>query len=240
MGKAKRNVAAISSPSKQKYSIIIPAAGQGQRMKSYGAKPLIKLGDKTLIQHQLDRIKKAFTQYKVTVVTGFQSTKVEKNLPKGIDHIENPYYEHTNVAYSISLGMSRAETENVLIIYGDLAFNRAALKLPLMGESLISIDTSGQMKKDEVGCVVHNNLVTNMMYGLPLKWGQMMFLTGKELKLWKEIVTSQDCSKWYGFEVLNEIINRGGSLRAFTPKNAVSTDIDTSKDIERARKICEL
>ena len=32
-------------------SIIIPAAGMGRRMKSYGPKPLIKIGNLTIIKN---------------------------------------------------------------------------------------------------------------------------------------------------------------------------------------------
>ena len=34
-------------------SIIIPAAGVGRRMKSYGPKPLIKVGNSTIIKNQI-------------------------------------------------------------------------------------------------------------------------------------------------------------------------------------------
>ena len=35
-------------------SIIIPAAGVGRRMKSYGPKPLIKVGNSTIIKNQIN------------------------------------------------------------------------------------------------------------------------------------------------------------------------------------------
>ena len=240
MGTAKRNVAAIQSPHKQPYTIIIPAAGQGQRMKSYGPKSLIKLGSKTVIQHQLEQIYKTFVHHEVILVAGFEASKVERNVPANIKIVHNKHYEHTNVVHSIALGLIAAQTTNIVVIYGDLVFNKAALQLPLLSESLITLDPSGYMKKEEVGCIVQQNRVTNMMYGLPDKWGQIMFLTGKELVLFKSIVTSQDCSRMFGFEMINEIIKQNGKFRGFTPKNAVSIDIDTSKDINRAREICAL
>lgn len=239
MGNANRNVAAINSPHKQRYSIVIPAAGQGKRMKSYGPKPLIRLNDKTLLEHQLQQIRSTFIQYEIILVTGFEHDRVVKNLPPDVKTVTNKYYEETNVVHSISLGLIAAKTDNVLVVYGDLVFNREAIQLPLLKESLVTIDPSGYMQKDEVGCVVENNRLTNMMYGLPDKWGQMVFLTGKELYLFKKIVTSKDCSRYFGFEMINEIMADGGKFRAYTPKNAESLDIDTSKDIDRALPICE-
>ena len=93
------------------------------------------------------------------------------------------------------------------------------------------------MKDDEVGCIVHNNLVTNMMYGLPQKWSQIMFITGKELKLFKRIATTKNASRWFGFEMINEIISQGGEFSAFYPRRAKIMDIDTSKDIARAEEL---
>ena len=38
-------------------SIIIPAAGVGRRMKSYGPKPLIKVGNSTIIKNQINLLR---------------------------------------------------------------------------------------------------------------------------------------------------------------------------------------
>ena len=239
MGNAQKNVAAISTPKKQKYTIIIPSAGQGQRMKSYGPKSLIKINGKTILEHQLERIQSTFIQHEIILVTGFEAERFARHTKgKKIKVIHNKHYEDTNVVHSIGLGLIAAKTKNVLVLYGDLVFNKEAITLPLWKESLISIDPSNYMKKDEVGCIVQQNLLVNMMYGLPNKWGQMMFLTGNELNLFKSIVTTQNCSRWFGFEMINEIMKEGGKFRAYTPKNALSIDVDTSKDIVRAEEIC--
>lgn len=240
MGNAKKNVSAINAPAKQPYTIIIPAAGQGQRMKSYGPKSLIKIDNTTVLQHQLDKIHSAFIQHEIILVTGFETERVERHVPSNVKVVVNKYFEQTNVVHSIALGMIAANTDNILVVYGDLVFNKQAITLPLMNESLITIDPSNYMKKDEVGCIVQQNLLVNMMYGLPSKWGQMVFLTGRELELFKSIAKSQDCSRWFGFEMINEIMRYGGKFRAYTPKNAASIDIDTSKDISKAQQICAL
>ena len=38
-------------------TVIIPAAGVGRRMKSYGPKPLIMIGESTVINIQIDTIR---------------------------------------------------------------------------------------------------------------------------------------------------------------------------------------
>ena len=123
MTQATRHVTYIHSPNTYKYSIIIPAAGQGLRMKSYGAKPLIKLTpDLTIIQNQLNIITDKFRSYEVILVTGFESQRVMRETPQDIIKIENERYDETNVCRSIGIGLRAATTNRVLIIYGDLVF----------------------------------------------------------------------------------------------------------------------
>ena len=49
--------------------IVIPAAGLGKRMKSYGAKPLIKIrGNTSIIDNQIRILKKFLSVQKTVVV----------------------------------------------------------------------------------------------------------------------------------------------------------------------------
>ena len=61
----------ISEPTE--IDIIIPCAGLGKRMKSYGPKPLIKIKDnKTILDNQLKIIKKFFPNPNIIMVCGFK------------------------------------------------------------------------------------------------------------------------------------------------------------------------
>ncbi len=233
---ATRHVATTQRPYKQKYSIIIPAAGAGTRMKSYGPICLLKMGSTTILERQLNIIASTFNDYEIIVVGGFEAQKIQKTLPESIHFIENRHFEHTSVIHSISLGLTKATTNNVLIVYGDLVFNPATLVMPIYNTSALLI--SNEMKKDEVGCVVQDNIVQNMMYDLTPKWSQIAFITGKELKSFKHLVTTESCSRLLGFEVINKIINQGGIFHTVTSKDSHIIDVDTSKDIARAEIIC--
>ena len=75
-------------------SVVIPAAGMGYRMKSYGPTCLLSANKKqTLIQKTIDNIKKVLTYSDIIVVLGFESEKVIKNLPRDIRVVENNLYE---------------------------------------------------------------------------------------------------------------------------------------------------
>ena len=237
MANATRNIAATKAPRKnKKYSIVIPAAGAGTRMLTYGAKSLIKLqSGHTVLSKQIGLIDKIFPQYEIVLVTGFQAERVMNAAPNHIIQIQNPYYEDTNVVYSIGLGLRAATTDNVIILYGDLVFNYEALRVPFDHESaLIVCDT---MKADEVGCVINNGMIHQVFYGLPNKWAQISYFTGSALAALRKQAWDIGNKKCFAFEIINNMLDKNIPIRALTPKNAHAIDIDTSKDIERANQI---
>ena len=91
---------------------------------------------------------------------------------------------------------------------------------------------------DEVGCIVDGDYkLENMMYDLPDKWGQIAYFQGKELRYLKEIVWNRNNSRLFGFEVINKIIEKGGTFEFKNVEELKLIDVDTSKDIERARQV---
>jgi choline kinase len=238
MSKAIRNIQPLKLSSPQdKISIIIPAAGEGTRMKSYGAKSLIKLTPNlNILQHQLSVIQKTIPEYELIFITGHEANKVFGYLPLGVIGIENEKYKETNVVRSIAMGLRAISTNRVLIIYGDLVFNSTTLRVPLEHYSLLWA-APNIMTEDEVGCVVADGFVEHMIYELPNKWAQIMYLTGNELQTFKEMVFNPANSNKFGFEIINETINKHGKFKAVSPKNMKINDVDTSKDIAIVRDI---
>ena len=83
-------------------SVIIPAAGMGRRMKSYGPKGLISLNGPSVLERQLKIVWKIYPKADITIVAGFQadliSERIRKKYPVRI--VRNVEYETTNVARS--------------------------------------------------------------------------------------------------------------------------------------------
>jgi choline kinase len=238
MSQATRNVSFIKAPNVQKYSIIIPAAGMGVRMKSFGVKPLIKLKpDLTVLQNQLNIIDQKFRYYEIILVVGFQAFRIMKETPQDIIKIENERYEETNICRSIGMGLRAATTNRVLIINGDLVFNSAALNVKFNQGSALLIDTSHTMTPNEVGCTVTNKYVDQVLYELEHPWSQISFFVGKELEMLKQMTWEPENERLYTFEIINRIIDMGGKFKAMMPPGIRSNDIDTSKDIAIAQDI---
>jgi len=225
-------------PSKR-IGIIIPAAGLGKRMKSRGPKPLIKITeDTTILQNQIKNIQEAFDDHSVVLVCGFEADKLMGEAPSDFIKVENELYEDTNVARSIAIALrTMSSLERVLIIYGDLVFNRSALEA--LNYSTSSIFALGDfIGEEEVGCIINGKgNLEHMMYDLPHKWAQMAYFQGKELNYLKQIVWNRNNNKLFGFEVINKIIEKGGQFACRYAKDIEIVDVDTSKDIQKARKI---
>lgn len=219
-------------------SIIIPVAGIGRRMKSYGSKCLLPLDDgRSILRRQIDTLRLIWKDPEIIVVVGFDSDKVIKTLPAGIRVVENEKYEDTGVGRSISMGLRATTSTKCLVIYGDLVFNKSTFD-NLKEESSIIIDTHKRLTSCEVGIIIENNKALHFDYGLPTKWCSIVLLTGKELSLFKSLGSHLDRKKMAGHEVLNAIIDRGGEFSCNEPKKMKIVEVDSTKDLIKAKKIC--
>lgn len=220
-----------------KIDIVIPAAGLGKRMKSYGPKSLIKVkGDRTILDNQLKIFKKYLPNANIILVCGFQSNVLMNKSPDNLIKIENENYETTNVLRSIGMGL-RACSHDVLVVYGDLIFNDYCIaNMNFNKSSMLTGD--GLMDQSEVGCIANRKgVIENMMYDLDNKWGQITFFKGRELKMFKEVCWNPDHYNMFGFEAINRVISQGGNFLGCGHKRAKVIDIDTSKDLERVSEI---
>ena len=75
------------------------------------------------------------------------------------------------------------------------------------------------------------------MYDLPNKWGQIAVFVGKELELLKQLCWDEKNYTKFGFEIINQIINKGGRFQCIQNPNIKIVDIDSSKDIQKAKEI---
>lgn len=219
-------------------SVVIPAAGAGKRMKSYGPKPLIKVGNSTIINTQIATIKSHIPNCDIVLVCGFKAEKLMEETPDNIIKIENECYEDTNVVRSIGMGLrASGNSPIVLVVYGDLVFNAEAISGLIFDSSCVIIDQE-TMADEEVGCIVgQDGSLQNIMYELPNKWGQIAVFVGKELSMLKRLCWDKKNYKKFGFEVINSIIDKGGHFKCIQDEAIKVIDIDNSKDIKRASKV---
>ena len=216
--------------------MIIPSAGIGRRMKSYGCKSLLNIKNNKLIDIQIKCIENVIPRNEIILITGFDSDRLMSQSPKNIIKIENEKYYENNVARSIDIGLKATkENDHILILFGDILLNEDTLKHINFQESSIVI--SNHMSDNEVGCNINTKgYLEYMMFDLPNKWGHIIYLTSKELTLFKKIIWNKQTDKKFCFEILNEVINHGGKFKCIIDNNIKVMDIDTSKDLQKAQE----
>ena len=123
--------------------IVILAAGQGTRIKSFSLKTpktLIRVDGKSILEHQIDVFLKAgCKESDIYVVTGYLNEQIEALLKvkyKKVKTVINKEYSHTNNMYSLWLGLKqiRSYSEPCFVSNGDniytLSTIQEALKSP--------------------------------------------------------------------------------------------------------------
>tara|TARA_R110000824_G_scaffold185898_2_gene366997 strand:- start:6972 stop:7709 length:738 start_codon:yes stop_codon:yes gene_type:complete len=216
----------------EKLSVIIPVAGMGHRMKSYGPKCLFPTSrNRTILDRTLGNVKKVFPHSEIIVIVGFEADKIIETLPPYVRIVENQLYEETNIVESLRLAINNAIHNNVLIIHGDLIFNVYTLHNITDGGSCAIVDTQDRFGKNEIGVNIFEDKVTNFSYGLTSKWAQIIYLTGHELETFRRLCSQRDKNKMYMFEILNMVIDEKGSIRAREPKGMQILEVDSLKDL---------
>jgi len=214
-------------------SVVIVSAGVGSRIRSNEPRSLIKIKDDTLVNHQIQAITDTFKSYEIIGVFGTQIEKILKRVDNRIRVVENQLHNETNNSESMRLGLNNSIYDNVLFIYGDIYFKSKLLKSADYTKSFLVVDANEDMSEKEVGLTANGNKVSILSYGLEKKWCQMCFLTGKELKILKSIFLKfqESDKKMLSFEVINKIIENGGSFACHEKKGSHVVEIDCIKDI---------
>ena len=141
------------------------------------------------------------SSYEIILVGGFEFDKLRRQVPVDIKLIRNHDYLETNVAHSIELGLRQAIGTSVIVIYGDLVFQKKALEVELQDQSKVL--TSSFMKDREVGCTTYDGLLEQIFYDLDNKWAQIAYFTGQELKILRSTAAQDDNCNKFGFELIN-------------------------------------
>tara|TARA_R110002020_G_scaffold18912_2_gene65305 strand:- start:1790 stop:2500 length:711 start_codon:yes stop_codon:yes gene_type:complete len=213
-------------------TVIIPAAGVGHRMKSYGPKCLLQANQKeTILEKTISNIKREYPYSDVIVVVGFESEKIIKALPHNIRIVENPRYKETNIGESIRLGINASSNNKLLIVYGDLVFNIYSIRGLTSSGPCVVVDSQSRFREEEVGVTVVDDFVTNFAYGLPSKWSQIAYFEGESFEALKCLCSDKKKDRLYPFELFNIIISNGIKIKAKEPKGMLIKEVDSMKDL---------
>ena len=232
MHSAKRNISVVG----YKSDIIIPAAGLGTRMRKHVPKAMLQINGEKIVNRSIDLLHRKRHIDNIYVVYGAYREYFFKHKSKNCISIFNKDFEHDNVVGSLQRGLRLSKANSIYIVYGDLMYEKSILDDFRFNESTILTQTSPTMGDQEVGCFIEDNKLKRLMWGLDQKWCHILYLTGKELYLAKKIISDKITHKWFGFELINEIIFNGGQITNKTIKQKI-IDIDNIKDFKRAEEL---
>ncbi len=215
-------------------AVAILSAGIGSRIRSHEPRSLIKIGNTTLVEHQIATIGKLFKSPEIITVVGCRASRVIRRLRGDVRIVENQLHYETNTSESMRLAFNNSTRMNFLFMHGDLFFNKETLNVDY-SKSFIVVDNAGMMSDKEVGVTVCDGMATIFSYGLATKWCQIVYVTGKELKMMQNIFNKFDDThkKMLSFEILNKMISMGAAFKCYEPKDMAILEIDRIKDLNK-------
>jgi choline kinase len=213
--------------------VIILAAGVGARTKSYEPRCLLKYGGKHILDYQMEVLNSKFSNPQITIVGGFDISRLIKKVGKQARIIENQIFDSTNNGESLKLGVNNSLLDNILFLHSDLVISSDIFDKVSFDKSFLLVDSTGKFDEKEVGVTVVDKKATILSYSLPTKWCQIAYLAENEVNIFRKLILKPDFNfkVLLTFEVINKIIDNGGNFECFEIGPSFIKEIDSLKDI---------
>lgn len=223
--------------------IIIPAAGMGLRMKSFGPKCLVGLTESDCILSRLvSQFRQRWPNSLIYVTVGFELQKVQaKCQALGIIPVEVSEYESCNVAWSVSEALRVVPPGPVLVCYGDLVLaNTVVPSLDISGDLAGVIwGDCGLSRINEVGLTVtEQKHIGHLAYDLSIRWSQLAFFNRVGRSILERVLRGVGSDRWLMYEAINKVLAQ--TPLSFDAVNGWVVEVDFSKDIDLARMAVQM
>ena len=124
-------------------NILILSAGLGSRLRpltNKKPKALVKYFGKPLLDYQLEVYSKINLINKIFIAVGYKKEKFAKyKKNKKIKFITIPNFDKKSMLFTLIKSITKiGSNKNILIIYGDIIFNKSVLNKIIVDKSLIS------------------------------------------------------------------------------------------------------
>lgn len=209
---------------RQPLSIILLHAAIKNNLKRFGPAALYKVGDTTLLQHQLHILRSIFPLGDFIVISGENIDKFSE-LDIGVRLIQNEDAQNTGGAWSALMGIRATMASQALIINGNNFF-AADLFNTLPDQSCLLYNNDAV----DIG-IVFDKYVENIFYGLGKNWCECVLLKKKELDAFRRLKFERELLL---FEVLNQLIYSGEKFVAHETEAKI-LNIKTATDIKNIR-----
>jgi L-glutamine-phosphate cytidylyltransferase len=201
---------------------IILAAGKGERLRPLTnkiPKCMVKLFDKTILKYQIDVFRSCKIN-DITVVTGYEADKIKM---EGVNFLHNQNYDTTNMVETLFCAKEKL-TENVIISYGDIIFEKQVLQKLINSNWDSSVIIDNQWKKywqmrfenplddveslriDENGLITNIGMKVNSLEEIQGQYIGLMKFKNEGVKNLKKIYEKAKLKSVKGVNLLNENI----------------------------------
>jgi len=205
-----------NSKRKELISVILLSENHGYRMKSYGPISLVKIGGKTLLEHQLEAISSAFVNFELVVCSGFETAKIysfvkSKWGPSAkIRIVENQMYYHSNCCESIRICMNNVMNEKVIICGGGVLLTSSYLKSLDLSKSSILFQEQNKENNFEIGIIENFKRLETLSLAVKDKsWTEILYLNGsRPINSFYNTVSKPEYKTKFFFEAINTWNNK--------------------------------
>ena len=174
---------------------VILAAGQGTRIRAvHGERPkcLIKVDDKTILDHQIDGLSKAGID-DIAIVVGYEKQQIIRHVQKRfgrstlrIHFIDNPAFALTNNIYSLWMARDWLNGDGFACLNADVIFDSKILDSALKASSPILMIVDPEWRDETMKVIIDNGQIVQMS---------------------KQISQSEFSGTYIGITVFDQLIN---------------------------------
>src|SRR5215813_9648472 len=142
---------------------VILAAGQGTRIRSvHGERPkcLIKVDDKTILDHQIEGLLGSGID-EIAIVVGYEKQQIIRHVQKRFRHrapriefIENAAFAITNNMYSLWVAREWIGGDGFVCLNADVIFDREILKAALRTDALVSMIVDPEWRDETMKVII--------------------------------------------------------------------------------------
>jgi len=219
-------------------TVILLSENHGHRMKSYGPVSMLKIGDKTLLEKQVEAIKSVLKNFEIILCCGFETLKTvnyikTKFVNLNIRVVENQIHYNSNCAESARLCLNNTMNNKVLFCNGSILFKAEQLKAIDFTSTSIVSQNNNDIANLEIGVIENNCCLENLSFGIKNKyWCEIFYLHSTiHVQEFYSIVSNPDYKNKFMFEAINDFALKHPVKIVATNKVARIDNIKTIKGI---------
>lgn len=199
--------------------------------------------DKTILDHQLENLKKIINSKDIVVVVGFKKDLIIKKHPN-LSFLFNQDYIETNTSKSLLIALENIDhDDDILWLNGDIVFESEILNFiaEYSNENLICVNNSPVSEEEVKYLLNRDGYVKEISKNVENAIGEAVGINFIKKEFINQFISClKDCKKMDYFENGIECaIKKGVNFLPIDIKDYFCTEIDFQEDLKKARKFMQ-